>query len=426
MNETTHSAGSGSDGGLEAAEKQNLERLDRLSRKGVLFPCGTEGVFIGGEVDLGRIEERASIHPGSRITGKRSLIRSGASIGSTGPCVLNNMVLGKDVRLGSGSFDSSVLLNGAKLGSSIRVRENCLLEEGVELSFSVDVKHTFLLANVVLGSEINFCDVFMSGGTGRKDHSEVGSGVIHFNFTPFGRSGDKATASLIGDAVRGVFYNSPRIFIGGHTSLIGPLKIGYGSVVAAGSRQVADVGEGVLSFGSGGDHGEVQGFDFLRYKSIARKVKNCIEYIAQLAALWHWYCHARSCAARSPLEREIMGEAQKIIARGIETRTDRLDTLHNNMDESIARNEALGEDALVRQQRGFVQWWPGARETLLGFENARGDEAARDMLIKKLNDKNASFKDDFVGLVSHGLDDEARNKGIAWLGSIVDGLRGTP
>ena len=138
----------------------------------------------------------AVIHPGCRITGKETLIRAGAAVGLTGPCVLENMVLDRDVRLGSGAFRESVLLKGAHLGSSIRVRENCLIEEGCELSFSVDVKHTFLLAHVILGSEINFCDLLMAGGTSRKDHSEVGSGVIHFNFTPYGASGDKATATL--------------------------------------------------------------------------------------------------------------------------------------------------------------------------------------------------------------------------------------
>lgn len=51
----------------------------------------------------------------------------------------------------------------------------------------------------------------MAGGTSRKDHSEVGSSYIHFNFTP---DGDKTTPSLIGDVPRGEMLNQTPIFLG--------------------------------------------------------------------------------------------------------------------------------------------------------------------------------------------------------------------
>lgn len=51
----------------------------------------------------------------------------------------------------------------------------------------------------------------MAGGTSRKDHSEVGSSYIHFNYTP---DGDKTTPSLICDVPRGVMLNQPPIFLG--------------------------------------------------------------------------------------------------------------------------------------------------------------------------------------------------------------------
>ena len=59
-----------------------------------------------------------------------------------------------------------------------------------------------VLAFVTIGSLVNFCDLLMAGGSSRQDHSEVGSGYIHFNFTPWGARGDKATPSLIGDVPR--------------------------------------------------------------------------------------------------------------------------------------------------------------------------------------------------------------------------------
>ncbi len=91
---------------------------------------------------------------------------------------------------------------------------------------------------VTLGSLVNFCDCLMAGGTSRKDHSEVGSSYIHFNFTP---DGDKATASLFGDVPRGVMLDRPPIFLGGQGGTVGPVSLGYGTVVAAGSILRHDV-----------------------------------------------------------------------------------------------------------------------------------------------------------------------------------------
>jgi UDP-N-acetylglucosamine/UDP-N-acetylgalactosamine diphosphorylase len=398
------------------ADRANQRRLIRLSESGVRFPCGTSNIFVDEAVDLRRIEAGTALYPGCRIHGPKTLIRSGSKVGLQGVCILKDMVLDREVSLGSGSFEKSVLLKGVKLGSSIRVRENCLLEEGCELSFSVDVKETFLLSHVVLGSEINFCDLFMAGGTGRKDHSEVGSGVIHFNFTPFGKSGDKTTASLIGDVVNGVFYRSKRIFIGGHSSLVGPLKIGYGAVVAAGSRVTSDVKENTLCFGEGLKGGEVMDFDFLRYNSIRRKVKHNVEYIAQLAALWHWYDHARRLA-----ENTVVGTALARIEEGIKTRIDRLDTLQSYMKESIARNRAMNENALVSQQETFLRTWPGFKEKLLGFKDVQGDRSARDGLKEKIENA-AQRHDDFVSLIQQELDEEGWAQGVCWLKSIKDHL----
>ncbi len=412
-------SGEGAKGRFDLENRANRERIQRLHDKGVRFPCGTGGVFIGGDVNPDRLEKGAVIHPGCRITGKETLIRAGAAVGLTGPCVLENMVLDRDVRLGSGAFRESVLLKGAHLGSSIRVRENCLIEEGCELSFSVDVKHTFLLAHVILGSEINFCDLLMAGGTSRKDHSEVGSGVIHFNFTPYGASGDKATASRMGDAVHGVFYRSPRIFIGGHSSLVGPLKIGYGAVIAAASRVARDVPENTLCFGVRERPQDQSDFDFLCYRSIARKIRNSVEYIAQLAAFWHFYAQARRAAAGDPLETAAVDAASRCIEGGIEARVKRLDTVREYMAESIRRNRKQGEEALAVQQEAFRDGWPAARETLLGFRNAALDEAAREGFMKDLTAAIPRFAGDFTGLITKGLEEEAVRTGIRWLGGIV-------
>ena len=109
------------------------------------------------------------------------------------------------------------------MGPGAQVREGCLLEEEANGAHCVGLKQTILFPFVTLGSLINFCDCLMAGGTSRKDHSEVGSSYIHFNFTP---DGDKTTASLFGDVPRGVMLDQPPIFLGGQGGAVGPVRAG--------------------------------------------------------------------------------------------------------------------------------------------------------------------------------------------------------
>ena len=112
------------------------------------------------------------------------------------------------------------------------MREGTILEEEASIAHTVGLKQTILFPFVTLGSLINFCDCLMAGGTDRKNHSEVGSSYIHFNFTP---NQDKATPSLIGDVPRGVMLNQRPIFLGGQGGMVGPVRLDYGITVAAGT-----------------------------------------------------------------------------------------------------------------------------------------------------------------------------------------------
>jgi hypothetical protein len=78
----------------------------------------------------------------------------------------------------------------------------------------------------------------MAGGTSRSNHSEVGSSFVHFNFTP---RQDKATPSLFGDVPGGVLLDRLPIFLGGQGGVAGPVRMAYGTILAAGSICRKDV-----------------------------------------------------------------------------------------------------------------------------------------------------------------------------------------
>lgn len=265
--------------------------VERLAAKGVTFPHPAS-VDIAPEVDPDRISgDGVVIHAGSRIRGAHTVISAGCEIGREGPATLEDCWLGPEVSLKGGYFAKSVYLRGANMGLGAHVREGTILEEEAGGAHTVGLKQTILFPFVTLGSLINFCDCLMAGGTSRKDHSEVGSSYIHFNFTP---DGNKSTASLFGDVARGVMLDQPPIFLGGQGGAVGPVVTGFGTVVGAGSvlrSDVEDDGQLVLP-------APVAGLQRpntpRRYKKLAPLVEKNITYIANLVALRAWYQQVRS------------------------------------------------------------------------------------------------------------------------------------
>jgi UDP-N-acetylglucosamine/UDP-N-acetylgalactosamine diphosphorylase len=212
-------------------------------------------------------------------------------IGSEGPATVIDSVIGESAEVASGYVSGAVLLHKARIGPNGHVRPGTLLEEEASTAHAVGLKQTILMSFVTLGSVINCCDCLISGGRSRSNHTEVGSGFIHFNFTPWGENGDKATPSLIGGVPKGAFLREERIFLGGISGLIGPRRVDFGSLTVAGQVIRSDVSANRI-------HGETQRradgpWDFQpRSFSEARPLKN-LEYIGHLVALQSWYACVR-------------------------------------------------------------------------------------------------------------------------------------
>lgn len=305
------------------------QRLEALAERGVTI-VDPRQTWIGPEVDLERVRPTAILHPGTRLEGARTFVGAGAEIGSEGPATIVDAALAADTEVASGFVTGAALLRGAKLGANAHVRAGTLLEEQASTAHAVGLKHTILLPFVTLGSLINFCDCLMAGGTSRRDHSEVGSGFIHFNFTPWGERGDKATPSLIGEVPRGVFLREHRIFLGGSGGLVGPTEVGYGAIAAAGQvvRRDVDDGSFILRTPKAIERTIRPGF---RDRMQPRLRKN-IRYVAQLFALRQWYRHVRLARLadddprRPPVEAGLavvdaaIGERDKQLARFVDER----------------------------------------------------------------------------------------------------------
>ncbi len=400
------------------------ETIQRLLDRGVRMP-NPFTVEIGEEVAPERIAANGVvICGGTRITGRKTLIMAGAQLGKEAPVVLDNCRLGKDVELSGGFFTDSVFLERASMASGAQVRANCLLEEEVKAGHNVGLKQTILFPFVTLGSLINFCDVFMAGGTSRKNHSEVGSSYIHFNYTP---NQDKATASLLGDVPRGVMLKEAPLFLGGQGGLVGPARIGFGTVIAAGEIWRRDCPEGGRLLRSEGEKGAIESdFHPGLYGDIQRRVVNNIIYYANMRALKQWYIHVRGLFSDGDYAQALHEGVLEVIDGAAAERMLRLGALAEKMERSIELgHKLLPEDVrgkILRRQCEFRDRW-GELEAGMTCPEMSAGERDRDEFIASLTEPGRVAATDYLNMLT-ALDRKVSARGSAWMQAVVDEITG--
>jgi UDP-N-acetylglucosamine/UDP-N-acetylgalactosamine diphosphorylase len=308
--------------------------LKQLMDKGVVI-IDPRQIYIDENVDPNRIYKGAILFPGTRLCGKRTLIGTAAKIGTEGPATIQNSIIGSHAEVASGFMSDATLLPRAKAGANAHFRAGTLLEEEASTAHCVGLKQSILMYGVTLGSLINFCEVLISGGRSRAEHTEVGSGFIHFNYTPWGKYGDKATPSLLGTVTEGVFLNQDRIFLGGLSGMVGPLSVGFGALTVAGQVIREPVSDKKM-------HSET-GFSFDKTWSPTKtqfsnehllkiQHKN-IEFLAQLYALQEWYTQIR-------LKRSILQKDQELAL----IITGAIETIQSGIQERISRYNSFAKE----------------------------------------------------------------------------------
>lgn len=390
-----------------------------LLKKGVRIP-NPDSVEIGPDVDPDRISgDQVVIHSGCKLFGKKTLVLARSRLGYEAPVTVNDCQLGPNVHLKGGFFEKSVFLGDNQMGLGAHVRAGSIFEEQANGAHTVAVKQTILFPFVTLGSLINFCDCLMAGGTSRKDHSEVGSAYIHFNYTP---NQDKATASLIGDVPRGVMLDQPPIFLGGQGGLVGPCRIDFGNIIAAGSIYRKDVTDpGNLLIGSQGRGGRIP-FRKGVYPSIKRIVVNNFIYVANLIALMQWYRHVRSSFISNGFPQTLFKGLVETLTLAIGERMSRIDQLISLLPKSLKMLiQGTGDNfasANIRHHQALVDKQNLIMDTLDRCrQSAEGDEAIRDQFLRLL--APLAEKTNYIQTIRM-LDSDVKGVGSQWLTSVVD------
>jgi UDP-N-acetylglucosamine/UDP-N-acetylgalactosamine diphosphorylase len=378
-----------------------------------------QGVAVDADVNPGRIAPGATLYPGCRLGGSDTLICQGAELGEEAPVTVKNCYIGPGVKLKGGYFENAVFLAGAQAGSGSHVRAGTILEEQASIAHTVGLKQTILFPFVTLGSLINFCDCLMAGGTSRTNHSEVGSSYIHFNYTP---NQDKATASLIGDVPHGVLLNHRPIFLGGQGGLVGPCRLAYGTVIAAGSVYRKDqLKPDRLVFEGGGRGGSVP-YTTGIYRAVKRQAHNNFVYIGNLISLMTWYKQVRQLFIGSHFPEGLCQGLVDTLRNAIDERVKRFrdfsEKLRPSIDQYKKQMGASASAALIRQKEELFaqrnQFADVVAARMENLENYRHPD-----FLSIIQQRKAVSSGSYLDTIQQ-LSPEEAAIGSNWLQQIVD------
>lgn len=390
-----------------------MTKIQQLIETGIQIP-NPESVFIAEDVDLSRISgNNVVIHAGCKIFGSSTLILQGANLGYEAPVTMENCQVGPDVKLNGGFFKGAVFLEKASVGSGAHVREGTILEEQAGAAHTVGLKQTILFPFVTLGSLINFCDCFMSGGTSRKDHSEVGSSFIHFNYTP---NQDKATPSLIGDVPRGVMLNQRPIFLGGHGGIVGPCRLAFGTVTAAGTICRKDE----LRSGRLIASGLKRDINIPYITSAISNVKKIaganILYMANLLALNQWYDHVRTAFFSSRFPETLYAGLKQKLAMAIDERLRQLKAYCMNFESASGISDQSLNAMLMSELK---ERWDELEHYLREAKKIKPHAHLIDPFLEGLEKTIQNEGKNYIAVIK-GLPKDSSESGTRWLQNLVD------
>lgn len=220
---------------LGADTKLELHYLNELARKQVieeLMEAGVEfssldGVIIGRRV---RVGEGTAIQPGVILRGNTA-IGEDCVIGPN--TLLEDCVVGDEARLNAVQAYESVIGKQVSAGPFCHLRPGTHLEEGVKLGDFVEIK------NSTIGAHTAVAHLTYLGDSDVGSHCNFGCGCVTANY-----DGQEKHRTQVGDEA----------FLGCHTRLIAPVKVGKRVYTAAGTTVTKDIPDGALAI----ERGEVR------------------------------------------------------------------------------------------------------------------------------------------------------------------------
>lgn len=200
-------------------EKARKSKLKKLMDGGVEFPC-TDGIIIGADVIIG---QDTVILPNTVIRGK-TVIGESCEIGPNS--LIENTVVGNNVKLNNVQAFDSIVEEGATIGPFAQLRPNSHIGKRVKIGDFVEIK------NSDIGEKTSVAHLTYLGDSDVGRGVNFGCGCVTANY-----DGINKYRTVIGDDA----------FIGCNTNLIAPVEIGDNAATGAGSTITKNVPPNALA-----------------------------------------------------------------------------------------------------------------------------------------------------------------------------------
>ena len=202
---------------VELAQIEKMLRLRKavaLMRQGVTV-VDPQATYIDAEVEAG---QDTVIEPGSSLLGRTRL---GSDCHIQGYCTITDSTLADRVNVRPCSvIANSEIASGATIGPFAHLRDGAVIEENARIGNFVEVKKS----RVGRGTKASHLTYLGDATLGQ--NANIGAGTVTCNY-----DGVKKNPTVIEDGV----------FIGSGNMLVAPVRIGQGSITAAGSTISEDV-----------------------------------------------------------------------------------------------------------------------------------------------------------------------------------------
>ncbi len=187
--------------------------LDQLMLDGVsvVDPANT---YVDVDVSIGR---DTILNPGT-VVEKGTVIGENCVIGPNTRLV--NMKVGNGVTILYSNLVESEVGDGTKIGPFANIRPGCRIGKGVKMGDYVEAK------NAIIGDGVSLAHLSYVGDAEVGANSNIGAGSITCNYDGFNKH-----RTNIGKGV----------FVGSNVTIVAPITIGDGALVAAGSVLTEDV-----------------------------------------------------------------------------------------------------------------------------------------------------------------------------------------
>jgi bifunctional UDP-N-acetylglucosamine pyrophosphorylase / glucosamine-1-phosphate N-acetyltransferase len=205
----------------EKALRRRILKRHALNGVSIIDPDTT---YIGADVSIG-ID--TVIEPMTSLQGN-TVVGAHCTIGPSSRVV--NSTIGDSCTVLMSHLSGATMLEGSRCGPYANLRPGSVLGEKAKVGNFVEIKNASLGA----GAAVSHLSYIGDGAVGER--TNIGAGTIFCNYDGFGKH-----RTEIGDGV----------FVGSNSTLVAPVSIEDGAMIAAGSVVTSDVPENALAIGRG-------------------------------------------------------------------------------------------------------------------------------------------------------------------------------